>query len=366
VRDIEVFIPGKIMLAGEYAVLRGGHSLAVTVDIGMNVKLSWIPTAAAWTINSNLWEKPKIVDDDHTPQKDILCRAVQFAAKKTGLHGGTISITSALDVKHGLGSSSALRLGVCGAFFALQQAEKHGFAQSIPRESLNAAWQLQSEAQGLASGYDVVTQYVGGLVEFNFDYSDNKWVPHWFKHHRDGLDSFVHVYVGGCGAPTTQTVQTTASWLDFGSRLDKFLDVSETLIDAFNLCIQQPNTTSLKALIAACAASRAQFAGSPHFPGNIAANLGLLPGIDKKWTWKTTGAGGEDAILLIGEQHETVAAAARLTELGWHRLNVKFSDMGGHILQPPLTSDSTVLAQTSKEGPQLGKRSNATTNEANL
>jgi hypothetical protein len=148
--------------------------------------------------------------------------------------------------------------------------------------------------------------------------------------------------------------------------MDKFLDVSETLVDAFNLCIQQPNITSLKALIAACAASRAQFVGSPHFPGNIAANLGLLPGIDKKWTWKTTGAGGEDAILLIGEHHETVAAADRLTELGWRRLNAKFSDMGGHILQRPITSESTALAQTSKEGSQHNKQSNATTGEANL
>ena len=354
------------MLAGEYAVLRGGHSLAVTIDIGMTVKLAWNPTAASWTIHSNLWESPKVVDDDHTPQKDILCRAVQFAAKKTGLHGGTISIRSTLDIKHGLGSSSALRLGVCGAFFALQQAEKHGAAQSIPRESLNAAWQLQSEAQGLASGYDVVTQFVGGLVEFNFDYSDNKWVPHWFKHHRDRLETFVHVFVGGKGAPTTQTVQTTASWLDFGSRMEKFLDVSETLVDAFNLCIQQPNTTSLKTLIATCATSRSQFVGSPHFPANIAAHLGAIAGLDKKWTWKTTGAGGEDAILLIGEQHEISEAAGRLTDLGWSRLNAKFSDLGGHIVPHAEQHVSPTPSKTSKKGGMLDKSSDLTNKEVNF
>ena len=334
------------MLAGEYSVLRGGHSLALTLDVGMSIKLSWNPTAAAWTIHSNLWDKPKIVDDDHTPQKDILCRAVQFAAKKTGLHGGTISITSALDVRHGLGSSSALRLGVCGAFFALQNSEKHGPSPVIPRESLNAAWQLQSEAQGLASGYDVVTQFVGGLVEFNFDYHDGKWAPHWFKHNYGSIEEFLHIYVGGEGAPTTQTVQTTASWLDFGSRMEKFLDISESLVDSFNIYLHQPDTKSSKALISACAASRGQFVGSPHFPANIAANLAAIPGLDKTWSWKTTGAGGEDALLLLGKQDQIKDAVARLSDLGWHQLDARFSSMGARIVSSTELTDTAPLIKT--------------------
>lgn len=161
-------------------------------------------------------------------------------------------------------------------------------------------------------------------------------------------------------------MQTTASWLDFGSRMEKFLDVSEALVDAFNLCIQQPNTTSLKALISTCAASRAQFVGSPHFPANIAANLGVIPGLDKKWTWKTTGAGGEDAILLIGEQHEILEASKRLSDLGWNRLNARFSDLGAHVVQHAEPHVSPTLTNASKKVGTLVKSSDLTTKEANF
>jgi mevalonate kinase len=353
VRDIQIFIPGKIMLAGEYAVLRGGHCLAATIDTGMLVSISWDPLAASWTINSNLWKTPKIVEDDHTPQKDILCRAVQFAAKKSGLHGGTISIVSELDVRHGLGSSSALRLGICAGFIALQQSDKHELATVLPREALHSAWQLQGESQGQASGYDIVTQFVGGLVEFDYGYQDNKWTPHWFKHSVVGLDKFVHIFVGGRGAPTAETIMTTSSWLDLGGRLEKFLDVSETLVDAFNYCLHQLTAASIKNLVCASAASRSLFIGSPNFPAKLATSLSSLPGIDKKWSWKTTGAGGEDAILLIGLQEEIHGVEAALNKHGWQRLDTRFSDHGAHLLDEiperfaPLT-DRPLKAQRKK------------------
>lgn len=320
------------MLAGEYAVLRGGHALAVTVDTGMNISLKWEPHAASWNIFSNLWDSPKTVSDDHTPQTDILCRAVQLAAKKTGFHGGTINVTSSLDIRHGLGSSSALRLGICGAFFALQEHQKNHMTPVLPRESINAAWQLQSESQGLASGYDIVTQYVGGIVEFSFEYLSNKWSPHWFKHHVGSLNKFVHVFVGGRGAPTTQTMHTTNSWLDSAGRLDKMMDVSESLVDSFSQCLHYPSKKSLRELIYNCAGSRSLFVGNPHFPAEIAAKLGQITGVDSTWSWKTTGAGGEDAILLIGEPEQILGVESCLKQSGWYRLNAKFSDQGAQVI----------------------------------
>lgn len=320
------------MLAGEYAVLRGGHALAVTIDSGMSVSLKWEPHAASWSIFSSLWDSPKTVSDDHTPQTDILCRAVQLAAKKTGFHGGTINVASALDIRHGLGSSSALRLGICGAFFALQEHNKNHLTPVIPRESINAAWQLQSESQGLASGYDIVTQYVGGIVEFSFEYLSNKWSPHWFKHHVGSLNKFVHVFVGGQGAPTTQTMHTTNSWLDSAGRLDKIMDVSESLVDSFSQCLHYPSKRSLRELIYNCAVSRSLFVGNPHFPAELATKLGQIAGVDSTWSWKTTGAGGEDAILLIGEQAQISDAESSLKQSGWYRLNANFSDQGAKVI----------------------------------
>ena len=112
------------MLAGEYAVLKGGHSLAASLTSGMTVDIEWDPTAASWEIHSDIWSAPKYVNDDHTPQTDMLCRAVQFAAKKTGMHGGKVSVLSKIAIEHGIGSSSALRLGICAAFFCLHKSEK--------------------------------------------------------------------------------------------------------------------------------------------------------------------------------------------------------------------------------------------------
>lgn len=332
-KTIQVYIPGKVMLAGEYSVLRGGHALAATLNYGMTVNVTWDPRAAFWEIYSNLWQEPKIIHDDHTPQTDILCRAVQFAAKKTGMHGGRVTIDSDLDISFGVGSSSALRLGVCGAFFALQKWNDIKDNDCLPREALTSAWQLQSEAQGLASGYDIVTQFVGGLVEFNFDYAANRWEPHWFKHHVDGLSKITHVFVGGRGAPTTTTMQTTGSWLDTAGRLDRLLDVSESLVDSFNAYIHSPDRGSFQRLVSSCAASRALFAGNPHFPTDLAQALSDISGLDRNWSWKTTGAGGEDAILVVAMDKDLKTITNQLALSGWHPMGARFSDDGAKILK---------------------------------
>jgi mevalonate kinase len=331
-RQIEVFVPGKVMLAGEYSVLRGGHALAVALSGGMTVKVEWDPQAAQWEIHSGLWPEPKIVFDDHTPQLDMLCRAVQFMAKQTGMHGGKVTVHSLIEVKHGVGSSSALRLGVCGAFLALKNGPDLSRAGGISLEATHAAWQLQSEGQGLASGYDIISQYAGGLAEFNFEYEHNKWKPKWFRHELEGLSDIVHVFVGGKGAPTAPTIQTTTSWLEGGNRFERLLDISETLIDALNMTVQWPDKTNLRKLTSACGAARHVLSGSPHFPTDLAMELSSVIGLDQTWSWKTTGAGGEDAIILVGTRTGIQHAAEKLWASGWHRIEHEFTMTGAHIV----------------------------------
>ena len=345
-KQIEVFIPGKVMLAGEYAVLRGGHALAAALNCGMMIRVEWDDEAAEWEIHSNLWSEPKIISDDHTPQTDMLCRAVQFAAKKAGMHGGKVYVSSDIDIKHGIGSSSALRLGICGAFLALKQGPDPQRSGGIPIEAIHSAWQLQCEGQGIASGYDIASQYAGGLVEFSFEFHDNKWKPHWFRHSLDGLSEIVHVFVGGQGAPTASTTHTTSSWLDGANRIDKLIETSETLVDAFNLAIQWPEPSNLKRLMRSCGMMRKLFVGSPHFPNELAESLSAVPGLDKTWSWKTTGAGGEDAILLLGTTEEIRSAVSKLWEIGWHRLESGFTAKGSQVV-----SFSTGVSRTTN--PQI-------------
>jgi mevalonate kinase len=324
-RNIQIFIPGKIMLAGEYSVLHGGHALAATISSGMNINVTWHPHAAQWEIHSDLWTEPKLVSDDHTPQLDMLCRAVQYAAKRTGMHGGKVVVKSNLDVSYGVGSSSALRLGICAAFFAIVNGSNPSHQGGISLDAVHGAWHLQSEGQGIASGYDIVTQYAGGLVEFAFESADHKWRPSWFRHDLNGLSDIVHVFIGGRGAPTTATMQSTSAWLDVGNRFEKLLDVSESLVDAFNVAIKWPSAESMKRLNATCGAVRSIFSGSQNFPAEIAEKLSLISGLDQSWSWKTTGAGGEDAILLIGSRHAVRPAMMSLLEMGWSPLGHTFS-----------------------------------------
>lgn len=320
------------MLAGEYAVLKGSHALAATLACGMIISVEWDPHAARWEIHSNIWSDPKFVSDDHSPQSDMLCRAVQYMAKKTGMHGGKVRVDSAIEIEHGIGSSSAIRLGICSAFYAIKNGLDQSRSHGLSIEAMNAAWSLQSEGQGVASGYDIATQFVGGLVEFKFEYDNNHWKPKWFKHDLDALNEIVHVFVGGAGAPTTETVQTMSSWIDGGNRYDRLVEVSETLIDAFNEAIQWPSKRSLSRLATLCGSSRNFFATGPCFPTTIATQLASIPGLDKTWSWKTTGAGGEDAIIVVGEKKDIQSAVSTLWENGWHRLEHKFSSVGAHVI----------------------------------
>ncbi len=323
------------MLAGEYSVLHGGHALAATLSCGMTITVDWHPHAAEWEIHSNLWPEPKFVVDDHSPQLDMLCRAVQYAAKRTGMHGGTIRVKSDLDLSAGVGSSSALRLGICGAFLSLKNDPQKTNTGTLPIEAIQAAWTLQSEGQGTASGYDIVTQYAGGLVEFSFEHSDHRWRPSWFRHDLNGLEDVVHVFVGGHGAPTTKTINSTSSWLEFGNRFDRLMEISETLVDAFNFTIKWPTVDSVKKLASACGAVRTLFTGNPNFPNQVKEKLATIPGLDQTWSWKTTGAGGEDAILLIGTRHTARAAMLALLEIGWHPIDYPFAAGAARITGAP-------------------------------
>jgi mevalonate kinase len=213
---------------------------------------------------------------------------------------------------------------------------------SLPIQAIHAAWALQSEGQGHASGYDIVCQSLGGLVEFSFEYEESKWKPKWFKHSLEGLSQIVHIFVGGKGAPTTQTMQTMSSWLDGGNRFERLMEVSETLVDAFNVAIQWPDAIQIKKLAQACGASRGLFAASPMFPTNIAEALSNIPGLDKSWSWKTTGAGGEDAIILVGTKQMTQNAAEKLKEIGWEPSSAQFSMNGGNIIS--FSTDETKSA----------------------
>ncbi len=312
------------MLAGEYAVLEGGRCLAVTVNQWLTASAS---SADTFSIHSDLWSQTYDLStlSPQTIAAEPLLQAAQAARQLWFPHSGfALNIRSELDVAYGLGSSSAVRLA---SFLALQ-----GLAESpetVDALRLGAmARELQLEQQSFASGYDLLVQSQGGLILWNPDY--RQWPGSFQKQSCQGLDSWVHIYGGGRGAPTGNLGRLVRSWLAQDQRAGTLYTLSEALIDAYSEVLRNSWAQAHSGFMHALLAHRRFLSQAPGFPETLARQLSALPGCDQSWTFKTTGAGGEDAILLFGPAESLREADSLLRTLGWHQLTAGFTDQGAH------------------------------------
>lgn len=344
-REVIARAPAKVMLAGEYAVLAGGRALAVTLDCWLTARLRRV-AGEGITVRSNLWPAAQHIAAGADLQElrgTPLLHAVAEAAKRYGIERAELSIESTIDVSHGIGSSSALRLAV-----AMAMAEAHlSWSNDAPSHDgrdvadafADATWgaarlavALQREAQGGASGYDVATQVVGGLVSFMGSDDLSMWPGR--IHAFEGaslarLAQLVHVYVGGAGSATAPIMRTTRAWLAAQGVWDDFVARSDELVASFiDATAASDDGFVLKRLYHACASHRALLRGSPSYPRVIESAMLELPGLDERFSWKTTGAGGEDAIILIGPASELAGADEALRALGRRPLDCMFTPHG--------------------------------------
>ena len=197
------------MLAGEYAVLYGGDALAFTVDRLMEISVSRHPER--FCLMSNLWQQPVIFGGETPPEQaasDPFIETVLLGAQKCGLDGATVDVRSALMTRFGIGSSSALRLGVLLALRGLDAEE--GYFSESPREAhweqASLALELQKRQQQAASGYDIATQLIGGLVRFSPENSGASRgldcrMARVLSCRPDDPHPFVEFWAGGAGAP---------------------------------------------------------------------------------------------------------------------------------------------------------------------
>ncbi len=325
--------PGKLMLAGEYSVLDGGRALAVALDGELQVRCdAFHETGAAGStttileLHSNLWSESKTIAVDHEdeissedPYIDAAITALSAWASKPAKV--VFQVDANLDPTHGVGSSSALRLAVLAA-------AKHIAAGSLINlaELADSALELQRRGQPAASGYDIAVQSRGGLIEFR--QGATKSLSLRSEDHLDKLAGWVTILVGGIGAPTGSTMKIFLDWLKAESSQSELMQLSETMVDAWQEFLTAPENTGLPALIKAVGDHRAFMAESPVFPKRVAAELENISGLDMTWTWKTTGAGGEDAVLLIGADAALVDARQALARIGWHPSPFKFTQQG--------------------------------------
>ena len=330
--NVEVSVPGKIMLSGEYAVLNGGKALATTIDRSLRVVGEKRAPGTGCIIDSDLWansiHKSKQDFDQYIDKEKAEEPLIDSVLKFGSIYNLTdlkISVKSSIEIQWGIGSSSALRLGVGAAIRQLSLSNPATNDWEVPKE----AWKQQLEWQGKASGYDIAAQFLGGVVAFEHD-SRRTWPGTTNKlQARRPLESYLEVFIGGAGAPTTSTTQTTREWLQTNQRNEKLIVLSQSLNNGFEKVLASENNLLLEdVLIPAVSKHRKFFSSSPLFPSHLSQKLDEISGIDQLWSWKTTGAGGEDAILVVGSKENRKIAYAALQQLGWKPLPASFSSQG--------------------------------------
>ncbi len=321
----KITIPGKLMLVGEYAVLFGGTALAssITREMRMYAELS---NDKNFHIQTPIWNKPFIGDLETIPhdlERSPLVRALkkgQEHFQNAPLH---IRIESQLDLKGGMGSSSAVILGALAA--CAHFAKNSNDASPLTLAKL--AYTVQRDLQGQASGYDVLTQCLGGLV--SLQNSDPSWPGHWQRQTRleKHFARCIHFFVGGRGAPTIPVMTDTLNWLKNHDQIENMMSCSEKLYDGFQKFFAD-TLMQTHDLIPLIVKHRKIFAESPHFPKDLAQILRQVPGCDERWTFKTTGSGGEDALLLVGNLDCIGEATQVLAKAGWSVLDSVWTDKG--------------------------------------
>jgi phosphomevalonate kinase len=190
---IEAEAPGKLVIAGEYAVLEGAPGLAVAVDVRAEARIQTLPgrgnqlvipdTGAAFRFR---WgAEGGLRFDGGSPgalglpleacagvlaARGLMPRAAELPACRVELRTTAFHRTdpSGSRVKLGLGSSAAVIVALAGGLL------RYASRTPVPRAELTAICceahrQLQG---GSGSGIDVVTSLTGGVVGIDFPPGD--------------------------------------------------------------------------------------------------------------------------------------------------------------------------------------------------
>ncbi|CAH1435158.1 unnamed protein product [Lactuca virosa] len=216
--EVRARAPGKIILAGEHAVVHGSAAVAASIglytsvtlrfhspsdnddntltlhlmDVGLN--FSWpigrikevLPDSINTIASSPTTCSPEtikliatLVEEHEIPETKIgiASGVIAFLWLYTSIHGNkaaTVSVSSELPLGSGLGSSAAFCVSLCGAFLGLSDSVKvdfgqHGWAAFGEKEQqLVNKWAFEGEKiiHGKPSGIDNTVSTFGNLIKF--------------------------------------------------------------------------------------------------------------------------------------------------------------------------------------------------------
>lgn len=308
---IQVTIPGKVMLSGEYSVLSGKPCITTAVDRWLVLEIE--AHREGFLLESNLWPEPEVYPSlEHMPSHDLFALAVKKSARYCYWEAGAkVRIVNSFPVTYGLGSSSALWLGVLLGFHSLRygQTPSEGQMWSLAQE----AFQWQKSAQSQASGYDFATQVHGGC----FWWRPEEALPGAIRAYPNlsKASSWLRLIAGGQGNQTKETLEDMGIWLKT-SVGQTYLEHMERFTGTFDGWLRRGGEPD-GAFFAQMGALRALQREAPHFPRSLEDQLISLQGCDETWSFKTTGAGGEDTLLVVGSEEATAGVFAGLRASGW-------------------------------------------------
>lgn len=320
-----VSVPGKIMLAGEYAVLKGEPALACTISDRLTAT---IEPSDNTLLHSNLWKRDvNLATASEQEEMKPLAHCVTECIGDDKVDPFRLSIDSDLEVSYGVGSSSAFRLATAAAITAFRNRTRT--FEELKWTPVKLSHRIQREFQSKASGYDIATQFRGGIIEFrnkpDQDLEENSLEK--IGVDAGKLNEFIHPVVGTKGAPTKNLLGKTLSWIDAQGLWSEIIDENKQLIESFKNHFASGSVQSLANLIFHIKMHRRIFEKSPYFPDWL-RELNSLKNVDKTWSYKLTGAGGEDAILLFGKRDDIKPALQFFYSKGWDEPRFIFAEEG--------------------------------------
>lgn len=157
-REARISAPGKVVIAGEYAVLEGHLAIVAAVDARASIRCSYASDGAPVTLGGSHRSST-------LPPEVVLARRVAEASFGV-IEGLTLALdTEALrqgDRKYGLGSSAAGAAAAVGAVMAA-----HGIDPSARRQTLlHLAHEGHRSVAPQGSGVDVAAASLGGFLRF--------------------------------------------------------------------------------------------------------------------------------------------------------------------------------------------------------
>jgi phosphomevalonate kinase len=337
---VHVKIPGKTLLAGEYSILHGSPGIAMALDSFMEITVSPAQDRTS-SIQSSLWGKPVVLDPSKPYQgRDPLIRTVCRGREIFQPPPFILDIPKGLPIGAGIGSSSALGLGVLFglALFSGNQDNPPCLKDwkdpwTIARIALDLARQNQG---GLASGYDLLCQLLGGIPCFELPEDQNLWPGHKIRSLIYGekfVQDHIHLFFleKGPGAPTAPLLKKQTQWFaqDPNSRAT-LTSLNRPIVETLSQKLEKSEAFDLDFFFM-IRELRLFLGHSPAFETPIHNSIKRLDlGLDQTWTYKSTGAGGEDALIFFGPPDAIAPVEQELKILGWKRLPFTVSPLGSH------------------------------------